>query len=323
MKAAILTAYGDPEANIKLQEMSEPPEPGDGQVLVQVEYSAINFSDILVARGLYTFHPDLPSVIGNEGVGRILKLGPQVEGLEVGDRVALPIGGFVWRERMLCAARELTVLPREADPSQLSMTSVNPPTAYLLLEDFRNLEPGQCIVLNAANSSIARWFIGFAKRKNLTTVGLVRRPEAARDARAAGCDLVVPDDDQAVDAIAGFLGTTKPVLALDANSGSGSGRLAKILGQGGTLVSYAAQTLTPMEIDPLDIIFKDLTVRGFSILYPRYSDRLPGAIRLAGEMIADGEVTVPIAASYTLDQVTTAVGHALRGGKVLLKIEDS
>jgi Zn-dependent alcohol dehydrogenase len=71
MKAVVLTTYGDPATGLEYRDVPEPEKPGVGQVLVGVEFAPINFSDILVARGLYPLRPDLPSVIGNEGVGRV------------------------------------------------------------------------------------------------------------------------------------------------------------------------------------------------------------------------------------------------------------
>jgi Zn-dependent alcohol dehydrogenase len=69
MKAAVLTTYGDPATGLEYRDVPEPGKPGAGQVLVGVEFAPINFSDILVARGLYPLRPDLPSVIGNEIAG--------------------------------------------------------------------------------------------------------------------------------------------------------------------------------------------------------------------------------------------------------------
>ena len=139
MNSVVLTSYGDPVSGLEYRELPEPKEPGIGQVLVGIEFSPINFSDILVARGLYVLRPELPSVIGNEGVGRVLKIGAKVGGLTVGDRVALPIGRFVWRQRLIVPATDLIVLPKDADPQQLSMVNINPPTALLLLETYLEL----------------------------------------------------------------------------------------------------------------------------------------------------------------------------------------
>jgi NADPH:quinone reductase-like Zn-dependent oxidoreductase len=112
----------------------------------------------------------------------------------------------------------------------------------------------------------------------------------------------------------------RPRLALDAISGEASGRLAKLLGHGGTFVSFAAPSFAPLAISPLDVIFNDLTIRGFSLYNPAFAERIPEAIREAARMIANQEVTVPITAIYPLDEVKAAVAHALRGGKVLLEI---
>jgi len=157
MKSVVLTSYGDPASGLEHRELPEPEKPGIGQVLVGIEFSPINFSDILVARGLYALRPELPSVIGNEGVGRVLEIGEKVVDLKVGDRVVLPIGRFVWRQRLVVPATDLIVLPDDADPRQLSMVSVNPPTAHLLLETYLELRPDDWIAINAANSAIARW----------------------------------------------------------------------------------------------------------------------------------------------------------------------
>jgi NADPH:quinone reductase-like Zn-dependent oxidoreductase len=302
MKAAVLTTYGDPATGLEYRDVPEPGKPGVGQVLVGVEFAPINFSDILVARGLYPLRPDLPSVIGNEGV-------------------ALPIGHFVWRERMLFPATDLVLLPEGADPRQLAMVSINPPSAKLLLEKFLELHQGEWIAINAANSSIARWIIGFAKQKGLRIVGLARRAGVLDEVRAAGCALSLLDEDTAPSEMAEALGKVRPRLALDAIGGDASGRLTKLLGQGGVFVSYAAESFAPMAISPFDVIFNDLTIRGFSIGNPAFAGLIPHAIRAAGQMIAAGEVSVPIAATYPLGEIKAAIAHALRGGKVLLKLD--
>jgi NADPH:quinone reductase-like Zn-dependent oxidoreductase len=295
-------------------------KPGIGQVLVGIEFSPINFSDILVARGLYALRPELPSVIGNEGVGRVLEIGEKVVDLSVGDRVVLPVGRFVWRQRLVVPAADLIVLSEDADPQQLSMVSVNPPSAYLLLDRYMELRPNDWIAINAANSAIARWLIAFGKRKDLKMLGLVRRAEALDEVRAAGCDLALLDDDGAPGKMAEALGGLRPRLALDGVSGDASGRLARLLGQGGTLVSYAAPSFAPLAISPFDVIFNDLTIRGFSLGNPTFAEQLPQAIGEAAKMIAAKEVTVPIAAIYPLEEIRAAVAHALQGGKVLLEV---
>jgi NADPH:quinone reductase-like Zn-dependent oxidoreductase len=236
--------------------------------------------------------------------------------------VALPLGSFTWRERMVVNAEGMVALPADADPQQLAMLSINPPSAHLLLETYVQLRSDDWIVINAANSAIARWIVSFAKRKGVKTLGLVRSAEAMSAAREAGCELVLLDDDNAPRKMGEALGEKRMRLALDAVSGEATGRLAKLLGPRGTLVSYAAQSFATMVVSPFEIIFNDLTIRGFSEGNPDFAGQIPGAIMQAAKMVASGEIAIPLAATYRLEEIGAAIAHQARGGKVLLKVGD-
>jgi NADPH:quinone reductase-like Zn-dependent oxidoreductase len=141
-------------------------------------------------------------------------------------------------------------------------------------------------------------------------------------AQEAGCELVLLDDDNAPQKIAEALGEKRLQLALDAVSGDATGRLAKLLGPGGTLVSYAAQSFAAMVVSPFEVIFNDLTIRGFSLGNPAVAGQIPSAIMQAATMVASGEVAIPVAATYRLEEIGEAIAHQARGGKVLLKVRD-
>jgi NADPH:quinone reductase-like Zn-dependent oxidoreductase len=165
MRAIHLSVYGNPVDGLGMANVPEPRAPGANEVLVAIEYSPINPNDLLVARGVYPLRPELPSVIGNEGVGRVLAVGPGVTNVAVGDRVVPPRSSWVWRERMVIPAGGLFALPRGADQKQLAMLAINPPTASLLLSDYVDLNRGDFVAQNAANSGVGRWVIAFAKRR--------------------------------------------------------------------------------------------------------------------------------------------------------------
>jgi NADPH:quinone reductase-like Zn-dependent oxidoreductase len=100
-----------------------------------------------------------------------------VESVKVGDRALAPPASFTWRERIVVSVGGLSALPADADPRQLAMLGINPPTAVLLLSEYVDLKPGEWVVQNAANSGVGRWVIAFAKARGLQTVNIVRRPE--------------------------------------------------------------------------------------------------------------------------------------------------
>src|SRR5258708_13312605 len=86
MRAVHLIAYGDPVEGLKYVDIPAPGAPGPNQVVIGVEFSPLNQSDLLLARGIYGSRPALPTVIGNEGVGRVFNVGARVENVKVGDR---------------------------------------------------------------------------------------------------------------------------------------------------------------------------------------------------------------------------------------------
>src|ERR1700675_930770 len=320
MRAVQLTAYGNPVEELNYVDIPAPDAPGPNQVLIGVEFCPINPSDLLLANGIYALRPALPTVIGNEGVGRVLKVGAGVRNVKVGDRVSAPLSSFTWRERMVVSADGLFALPPDADPQQLSMLAINPPTAALLLSEYVNLKPGEWVVQNAANSGVGRWVIAFAKARGLKTVNIVRRPELVPELQAIGGDVVVVDSPDVSKEIKAAVGQAELRLALDGVSGPATGVLASTLSPHGTLVSFAAMSGAPMAISPLDVIFKPITMRGFWLGHAESAAKSAQPIAQAAEMIASGRVHIPVAATYALSSIKEAVAHAQRGGKILLDV---
>jgi len=323
MQAVHLTAYGDPTQFLHQVELPEPQEPGHDQVLIQVDFSPLNPNDLMLAQGIYSVHPELPSVIGNEGVGHVIALGPRVTQVEIGDRVLIPLYVFAWAERVVAPAKNLVKLSQHADLHQLAMLRINPPTAALLLSEYVDLKPGDWIVQNAANSGVGRAVIAFARERGIRTINLVRRPELFDELTAAGGDLVLLDSPGEVDIIREKTANAPIRLALDGVSGPSTALLGMILSPDSTLVSYSAMSGGAMSISPLDVIFKRITVRGFLLNDFDFGSLVRPAIEQAAELIAKGRFHAPIAAVYSLSAIKDAVAHTLRGGKVLLEVSQN
>src|SRR5436853_6653395 len=131
MRAVQIRTVGEAGIVLELANLPDPPAPGDGLVLIGVEHAPINMNDLYLIQGVYPVRPSLPSVVGNEGVGRVLAIGTGVDHLKVGDRVLVPLYSFSWRERLVAPAAGLFALP-EADPRQLATLGIHPPTPALL-----------------------------------------------------------------------------------------------------------------------------------------------------------------------------------------------
>src|ERR1700687_1150906 len=238
MQAIQLTKYGKPEEGLRLVEIAEPGDPKSGQVLIRVEYAPINDSDLLVASGLYAVQPQLPSVVGNEGAGKVLALVDGVQNVKVGDRVVVPHGVFSWAEKVFAPAEEAIVLPPEIDPQQAAMLSINPPAAALLLDEFVALKPGDWIVQNAANSGVGRAVIVFAKQKGVQTINIVRRSELVHELKVIGADIVLLAGPNTAAEAKSATGGALVRLALDGVGGDATGTLLEGVGWGGQIALF-------------------------------------------------------------------------------------
>jgi NADPH:quinone reductase-like Zn-dependent oxidoreductase len=322
MRSVELQNYGSPTQGITVIDLPEPSPPAEGEILVGMAYAPVNLNDILVLQGVFPVHPPLPSPVGNEGVGRVLAVGKGVVNLSVGDAVVLPLYSFTWRERMIVSASSVIAVTQSADLQQLAMLRINGVTASLLLSEYVDLTPGDWIIQNAGNSAVARTVTAIARSRGLKTINLVRRPDAIELAMAAGADAAFVDNEDAAGRVKALVGERGVKLGLDGVGGAAVGRLAAMLDLNGTIVSYA--TLggeVVSSVGVLDVIFKNLAYRGFYLDKPEYDAAIPAIISRTADLVATGDLHVPIAAIYSIENVVQAIEHVQKGGKALLEFE--
>lgn len=306
----------------------ERPALAAGQALVAVLAAPINPSDVLMLTGQYGMLPPLPAVGGSEGVGKVVELGPQAPGERpgpaIGQTVLLPAGAGTWASHVVVPAARLIPLPNEADPRQLAMLTVNPPTASLLLSDFADLQPGDWVIQNGANSGVGSYVVQLAKLRGLKTVNIVRRESAVAGVLAQGGDVVLVDGDDLAERVKAATGGAAIKLGIDAVGGKATMRLAMTLAESASIVNYGALSGEPCIVTPRELIFRDVTLKGFWLA--RWFRVTPQAqqyallTELAG-LIATGKLSTPIQATYDVAQIKEAVAAAAAGerqGKILV-----
>jgi len=322
MKAIQLTAYGQPVENVAVVEINDIGTINNDEAVIEVLYSPVNPSDLLLMRGTYPIQPKLPSVIGGEGVGRVISVGASVTTVGSGDIVTIPFGTFAWSEKVVAKAAELIVLPPGVDLQQAAMLSINPPTAVLLLEEFVSLNSGDWVVLNAANASVSHSIIAVARSKGIKTLGIVRRKEAVDIALKAGADVVLIDDENVVSEAKKATNNVEIKLGLDAVGGKATNTIAQILGNEGYLISYAMMSREPINVSQIGLIFRRIQIHGFFMYLPYYIPKLKNAILQSLQLLEQGKLNVPVAEIYPAERVKEAIQHTINGGKVLLQFKN-
>ena len=154
MRQVWIPRIGGPEV-LEVREGPEP-EPGQGQVRIKVAAAGVNFADVLARMGLYPDAPPLPCVVGYEVAGEIDRLGPGVEGLREGQRVAAMtrFGGYA--ERVVVPAVQAQPIADGVSFEAAAAIPVNYLTAWLMLVHLGNVRPGDQVLVHAAAGGVGQ-----------------------------------------------------------------------------------------------------------------------------------------------------------------------
>jgi NADPH:quinone reductase-like Zn-dependent oxidoreductase len=320
MKAVQIATFGKPADVAHCVDAPDVGAPSANEVVIAVEASPINQYDTLMIAGGYGYEPQLPAIVGTEGVGRVVAVGAGVKHLKEGDRTLVPFLHPAWAERIKTDASWLRPLP-SGDVNQFAMLGVNPPTAYLLLTGVVKLPRGSWIIQNGANSSVGRAVIVIAKSLGLKTVNLVRRDEVVAEMKALGGDVVLLDGPDLARHVAVETGKAPIALALDGVGDTSTMQLMSCLSESGVLVSYGGMSRKPMLVESGNLIFKKQMVRGFWLFYWYQSakpDEITAMFEHLAPLVAAGMISTPVVATYGFEQVGEAITKAAEsGGKVL------
>ncbi len=265
--------------------------------------------------------PPLPHILGIQGVGRVSAVGQGVKYLKEGDRTLVPPFTPSWVERVKTNASWLRPLP-DADLEQLAMLGINPATTYLLLTKFVELDRGDWVVQNAANSSIGRATIAIAKSRGLRTVNVVRRPELVTEIEEIGGDVVLVDGQDLAPRVAAATGRAQIKLALDGVGDTATQRLLDCVVPWGTVMIWSAMSGKPFTLSFPPLLFQDQTVRGMWIynwLQKIAEEEIVAMYDELAQLVASGALSFPIADRFTFDQYLGALDVASKySGKAIL-----
>jgi NADPH:quinone reductase-like Zn-dependent oxidoreductase len=326
MRRLQIVAHGEPSDVIELDTVSEPAL-GREDVLVSMEAAPLNPSDFLLVRGTYGVRPAFPFPVGAEGVGRVTRTGSEVDVALQGKRVLIlpTYEQGTWADQVVVPVRNIVPMSAEADPLQLSMIGINPATAYLLLNRYVSLMPGDWIGQTAANAAMGQYIIALAKLAGVKTLNVVRREEAAEQVRRWGGDRVVLQGDDLHKHIEEALDGKKLSLVLDTVGGTPVRELARSLKAGGSIVVYGIQSGQFPALSPRDFVFRGLGLHGFWLLnWIRNAPRteIQEVYQKLGDLVVDGSLSAAVEHVYPLDRFKEAVEQSLRSnrsGKILFK----
>lgn len=193
MRAIVVRRTGGPEV---LEAADVPdPQPGPGQLLVDVAAAGVNFMDIYQCEGRPPYSPELPFVPGAEGAGTVAAAGPGVTGFAAGDRVAWTVGPASYAERALVPADAAVPLPAGIDLQVAAAVMLQGMTAHYLCNDTFPVNHGDVVVVHAAAGGVGLLLTQMVKLRGGVVIGTTSTTAKAELAKRAGADHVAGYDD--------------------------------------------------------------------------------------------------------------------------------
>lgn len=188
MQAIVVERAGGPEV-LELQERPTP-EPGPGQVRVDVAAAGVNFIDTYQRSGTYPM--TFPFVAGSEGAGRVGAVGEGVGDVAEGDLVAWAmVNGAGYASQVVVPADRVVLVPDGVEPETAAAAMLQGMTAHYLLESTYPVKAGDDVLVHAAAGGMGLLLTQIATVKGARVIGTTSTPEKAELARAAGAVEVV------------------------------------------------------------------------------------------------------------------------------------
>ena len=320
MRALLVEQLGPPSAHCIVE--MEAPEPGDGEVLIDVRAAALNYPDLLVMAGEYQIRPELPFIPGAEGAGVVAALGRGAERFKVGDEVTFITVTGAFAEQVVVP--EATLMPKAprlsfAEAAGFGLTYA---TSYYALKQRAQLQSGESLLVLGAAGGVGSAAVELGKCMGAAVTAAVGSDSKAEFVRELGADhVVVYGSDDLRDQLRAISGRHGFDVVYDPVGGDVAEPALRSTGWGGRylVIGFAAGEIPSI---PLNLpLLKGSAIVG--VFWGAWAERQPDANRRNFNellsMAAAGDIAPRISGVYPLDQMAAAYDE-IRQRRVLGKV---
>jgi NADPH:quinone reductase len=311
MRAVIVESYGD--WNDARLGVAKVPEPGEEDVLIRAEASAINFPDLLMIEGKYQIKPTAPFVPGRDVAGEVVGVGSKVTVFKVGDRVAATPNYGAFAEFVVAPEATCVALPEQLDFTTAAAAATVLATVVAAMKLRARLAPGEWVMITGAAGGVGSFGIGYARYLGAHVVAVVSSDEKEEAARRLGAEIVLRADrfaDPRIDmrralSEAGREGVDAVVDMVGGKVYEGA---IRCVSPGGRYVVVGFASGEIPAIPANYILLKDLIVLGSSLsrLFRIRDPELRAGLEAAFKALGDGALSVEIESVLALSDFVQA-----------------
>jgi NADPH:quinone reductase-like Zn-dependent oxidoreductase len=318
-------------ADVLKIEQAETPAPGAGEVRIAVQANGLNRADALWREKMYIEDAELPAGLGNEAAGVIDAVGAGVEGLSVGDRVAVLPGAGQGRyptygDSILFPATHVVRHPGNLSVAQAAGAYMAYLTGYFPMFEMARLQRGQAVLVTGASSGTGIAALQMARAAGIRAIATTRtgaKRQALLDAGAA--HVVVTQDEDVVERVMALTDGQGVELVYDGVGGADVARLGDVVAHRGWYVLYGLSGGAEFAYPAIAQFRKSWHFHVYKVLeftgaptmgLPRDEAALGRALAFVDAGLADGTLQVRIDHAFALDDVVQAHQYLERAGHI-------
>ena len=300
------------------------------EVLVKVEYAALNRADLMQREGDYPPPPGCPEWMGLEVSGTVVEVGPEAKGRAIGEKVCALLGGGGYAEYVAVKDDMCMPIPKGCSMVEAAAMPEAFATAYLNLFIEGKIKEGNTLLMHAGASGLASVVIPMAKAFGIRVITSVRKAEQVEAIRHLGADRVILSSSEKVsDVLKEELEAGRPVdVVIDCLGGAEMGECLRYLSHGARWIMIAALAGTQTAIDLKNIYVRNIRIIG-STLRSRApavkAEILASLVRDVWPKVEAGLVKPTIYAVLPITEASAAHDLLYKGkhvGKVVLKVAE-
>jgi NADPH2:quinone reductase len=307
MRAARIHRFGD---SLQIDDNISDPQPGPGEVLINIEFVGVNPLDVWVTQGTVAGGSQpLPFVPGIEAIGVVDGRRFIVEPADLGT-----VRDGLYREWAVVPEAALLPLPEGVDPIQAAVMPVTGRTAWWLVNDVVPVSSADRVIVLGASGGVGSLVVQLAKARGAIVWGQTSSGEKTELITAAGADRAVVAN---ADDLAAELDEFAPTIAFDALGGNFTRVLVEALQMGGRIGLYGTSSNPEATLDLRTLYRKGISLLPGSV--PPHRQR--AAFEAAVAELAAGRLRVSVDEVLPLDRAAEAhrriLTKAVRGKLVL------
>ena len=274
MRAWLMDSYEGVDS-LRFGEVADP-QPGSAEVLLRVKFAALNPADAFLAQAMYPAKPSLPHILGRDGVGDVVAVGPGVKNVRVGETVGLlrcKVGVEEWgtlAEKVVVPVESVTRVPDGWSVEEMAGAPLVFLTAWQALTQWHDppasLPAGSVLLVTGASGGVGVASVLLGKSMDLTVVALSRSVEKRAKLKTLGADFVSdPTDRNLVKAVTTAISPKRVDLVVDSVGGALWTRMIAMLGYGGRISVVGRSGGAVPEFNTASLLFRRNRIAGVSV----------------------------------------------------------